>query len=140
MSFWGTFIAKQNGNEDDLLESIRYQLTVLLNSEAPMRVLPKQYKEVQLSNFSFGLDAAYSVSSQVNKEQFSRSLEKWVRAFEPRLSEVSVFVKESDPSKNIMKFSLMAKVDVKNGEHVFLFDSSISLSSQSAKMEGQEVV
>ncbi|MBY5947679.1 type VI secretion system baseplate subunit TssE [Photobacterium rosenbergii] len=140
MSFWGTFIAKQNGNEDDLLESIRYQLTVLLNSEAPMRVLPKQYKEVQLSNFSFGLDAAYSVSSQVNKEQFSRSLEKWVRAFEPRLSEVSVFVKESDPSKNIMKFSLMAKVDVQNGEHVFLFDSSISLSSQSAKMEGQEVV
>lgn len=140
MSFWGTFIAKQNGNEDNLLESIRYQLTVLLNSEAPMRVLPKQYKEVQLSNFSFGLDAAYSVSSQVNKEQFSRSLEKWVRAFEPRLSEVSVFVKESDPSKNIMKFSLMAKVDVQNGEHVFLFDSSISLSSQSAKMEGQEVV
>ena len=140
MSFWGTFIAKQNGNEDDLLESIRYQLTVLLNSEAPMRVLPKQYKEVQLSNFSFGLDAAYSVSSQVNKEQFSRSLEKWVRAFEPRLSEVSVFVKESDPSKNVMKFSLMAKVDVQNGEHVFLFDSSISLSSQSAKMEGQEVV
>ena len=140
MSFWGTFIAKQNGNEDDLLESIRYQFTVLLNSEAPMRVLPKQYKEVQLSNFSFGLDAAYSVSSQVNKEQFSRSLEKWVRAFEPRLSEVSVFVKESDPSKNVMKFSLMAKVDVQNGEHVFLFDSSISLSSQSAKMEGQEVV
>ena len=140
MTFWGTFIAKQNGNEDDLLESIRYQLTVLLNSEAPMRVLPKQYKEVQLSNFSFGLDAAYSVSSQVNKEQFSRSLEKWVRAFEPRLSEVSVFVKESDPSKNVMKFSLMAKVDVQNGEHVFLFDSSISLSSQSAKMEGQEVV
>lgn len=140
MSFWGTFIAKQNGNEEQLLESIRYQLTVLLNSEAPMRVLPKQFKEVQLSNFSFGLDAAYSVSSQVNKEQFSRSLEKWVSAFEPRLSEVSVFVKESDPSKNIMKFSLMAKVDVKNGEHVFLFDSSISLSSQSAKMEGQEVV
>ena len=140
MSFWGTFIAKNHGNEEDLLESIRYQLTVLLNSEAPMRVLPKQFKEVQLSNFSFGLDAAYSVSSQVNKEQFSRSLEKWVRAFEPRLSEVSVFVKESDPSKNIMKFSLMAKVDVKNGEHVFLFDSSISLSSQSAKMEGQEVV
>lgn len=140
MSFWGTFIAKQNGNEEQLLESIRYQLTVLLNSEAPMRVLPKQFKEVQLSNFSFGLDAAYSVSSQVNKEQFSRSLEKWVSTFEPRLSEVSVFVKESDPSKNIMKFSLMAKVDVKNGEHVFLFDSSISLSSQSAKMEGQEVV
>ncbi|MGF1734183.1 type VI secretion system baseplate subunit TssE [Photobacterium satsumensis] len=140
MSFWGTFIAKQKGNEEQLLESIRYQLTVLLNSEAPMRVLPKQFKEVQLSNFSFGLDAAYSVSSQVNKEQFSRSLEKWVSAFEPRLSEVSVFVKESDPSKNIMKFSLMAKVDVKNGEHVFLFDSSISLSSQSAKMEGQEVV
>ncbi|MGF1681924.1 type VI secretion system baseplate subunit TssE [Photobacterium minamisatsumaniensis] len=147
MSFWRTFIdqreasnGQKTNSDDELLESIRYQLTVLLNSEAPMRTLPKQFKEVQLSNFSFGLDAAYSVSSQVNKEQFSRSLEKWVRAFEPRLSEVSVFVNESDPHKNVMKFSLMARVNIPNGEHVFLFDSSISLSSQTAKMEGQEIV
>ncbi|PSW21400.1 type VI secretion system baseplate subunit TssE [Photobacterium sanctipauli] len=147
MSFWGTFIAQRDtesgrviSSDEALLESIRYQLTALLNSEAPMRTLPKQFKEVQLSNFCFGLDAAYSVSSQVNKDQFSRSLEKWVSTFEPRLSEVSVVVNETDPSKNVMKFSLMARVNVRNGEHVFLFDSSISLSSQTAKMEGQEVV
>ena len=141
MSFWSTFIdQRETTSDDDLLESVRYQLTALLNSEAPMRTLPKPFTEVQLSNFSFGLDTAYSVSSQVNKEQFSRSLEKWVRAFEPRLSEVSVFVNETDPSKNVMSFSLMAKVETSSGNHVFLFDSDISLSSQTAKMEGQEVV
>lgn len=139
MSFWGTFIDK-GASGDSLLESVRYQLNVLLNSEAPMRALPEGFEQVEASNFCFGLDSAYSISSQMNKDQFSRSLEKWVRTFEPRLSDVSVFVEETDPSKNVMCFSLMAKIETENGSHMFLFDSSISLSSQMAKMEGQEVV
>lgn len=139
MSFWKTFIHK-GSNSDLVLESIRYQLTALLNSEAPMRVLPEGFEEVTASNFSFGLDSAHSISSQINHDQFARSLEKWVQTFEPRLTEVSVFVEESDPTKNIMSFSLMAKADTGNGSHVFLFDSNISLSDQTAKMEGQEVV
>ncbi|TDO98033.1 type VI secretion system baseplate subunit TssE [Marinomonas balearica] len=139
MSFWGTFIDKGASN-DSLLESIRYQLTSLLNSEAPMRFLPEGFSEVAASNFSFGLDSAHSISSQINHDQFARSLEKWIRTFEPRLTDVSVFIEESDPTKNIMSFSLMAKVDTGAGSHVFLFDSNISLSNQVANMEGQEVV
>ncbi|ADZ90059.1 type VI secretion system baseplate subunit TssE [Marinomonas mediterranea] len=139
MSFWGTFI-DQGASNDSLLESIRYQLTSLLNSEAPMRALPEGFDEVKSSNFSFGLDSAHSISSQINHDQFSRSLEKWIKTFEPRLTDVSVFIEESNPSKNIMSFSLMAKVDTGDGSHVFLFDSNISLSNQVARMEGQEVV
>lgn len=139
MSFWGTFLNKTSKDEG-LLESVRYQLNVLLNSEAPMRSIPEGYEQVEASNFCFGLDSAYSISSQMNKDQFSRLLEKWIRTFEPRLSEVSVFVEETDPSRNVMCFSLMAKVETGSGSHMFLFDSNISLSSQMAKMEGQEVV
>lgn len=139
MSFWSTFIHPEPV-QDELLESIRYQLNVLMNSEAPMRKLPDGYQEIAKSNYCFGLDSIYSISSQVNKDQFARSLEKLVRAFEPRLSAVSVVIEESDPSQNIINFSLMAKVETEQGSHTFLFDSNISLMNQVAKMEGQEVV
>lgn len=139
MSFWSTFI-HQEPVQDELLESIRYQLNVLLNSEAPMRKLPDGYAEIAKSNYCFGLDSIYSISSQVDKDQFARSLEKLVRAFEPRLSDVSIVIEESDPTSNVIHFSLMAKVESGQTSHTFLFDSNISLLNQVAKMEGQEVV
>lgn len=88
----------------------------------------------------FGLDSMYSISSQLDHDQFARSVEQWVRSFEPRLSEISVFLEDSDPRKNMICFSLMAKLKTPNGNHVFLFDSNISLSNQIASLEGQEVV
>lgn len=140
MIFWNTFLKHEEEVGDELLGAIRYQLTALLNSEAPMMGLPKGFREVEISNMRFGLDSAYSISSQMDKDQFARSVEHWVRAFEPRLDEVSVFIEESDPRKNMICFSLMAKIKTPNGNHVFLFDSNISLSDQVAKLEGQEVV
>lgn len=140
MIFWNTFLKSEGTVGDEMLEAIRYQLTALLNSEAPMKSLPKGFKEIEASNMRFGLDSVYSISSQMDKDQFARSVEHWVRAFEPRLAEVSVFIEESDPRKNMICFSLMAKIKTPNGNHVFLFDSNISLSDQVAKLEGQEVV
>jgi type VI secretion system protein ImpF len=142
MSFWKTFVkkSKSTSERDDLLDSIHYQLTTLLNSEAPMRLIPSVYTETQRSIYCFGLDNSQSQSSQVEQDQFSRALERLIRSFEPRLSDVSVFVQEGDQTKNAICFSIMAKVDTPAGEHVFLFDSNISLSNQQATMEGQEVV
>ncbi|USD66345.1 type VI secretion system baseplate subunit TssE [Vibrio sp. SCSIO 43136] len=139
MSFWSTFLDKSDSN-DSLLESVRYQLTALLNSEAPMRKVSHQFPNVEASILGFGLDCAHSVSSQVDHDQFARSMESWVKRYEPRLSEVSVFVEESDPNKNLLCFSLMAKMSTEKGDHVFLFDSNISITRQTAKLEGQEVV
>lgn len=152
MMFWKTFVKKPNPKTtgsvgspnanagDELLDAIHYQLTALLNSEAPMRLVSNSFPETQRSLYCFGLDNSQSLSSQVDQDQFSRSLERMIKAFEPRLSEVSVFVQEGDKSKNAICFSIMAKVETVNGEHVFLFDSNISLSSQSTTMEGQEIV
>lgn len=147
MMFWKTFVKKPKAanasvetGSDDLLEAIRYQLTTLLNSEAPMRLVSNAFPQVQHSLYCFGLDNSQSLSSQVDHDQFSRALERMVQAFEPRLSEVSVFVQENDHSKNAVCFSIMAKVETPKGEHVFLFDSNISLSNQLATMEGQEIV
>ncbi|WP_114764644.1 type VI secretion system baseplate subunit TssE [Vibrio rhodolitus] len=142
MTFWKTFVSNRESNSggDALLDSIHYQLTTLLNSEAPMRVVPNAFPQVQNSLFCFGLNNAQSLSSQVDHDQFARALEKMIKSFEPRLSDVSVFVQESDPSKNAVCFSIMAKVETAKGEHVFLFDSNINLSNQLATMGGQEVV
>ncbi|MCZ2720861.1 type VI secretion system baseplate subunit TssE [Marinomonas sp. 15G1-11] len=140
MIFWKAFLKSDQNKGDEILESIRYQLSTLLNSEAPMIGFSKGFREVDASNMRFGLDSSYSISSQMDKDQFARSIESWVRSFEPRLNDVSVFMEESDPRKNVICFSLMAKVKTENGNHVFLFDSNISLSDQVANLEGQEVV
>ena len=84
MSFWKTFVKKSNtsSDRDDLLESIHYQLTTLLNSEAPMRLIPSVYSETQKSIYCFGLDNSQSQSSQIEKDQFSRALERLIQSFE----------------------------------------------------------
>ncbi|UJF17204.1 type VI secretion system baseplate subunit TssE [Vibrio sp. SS-MA-C1-2] len=140
MNFGQVFLNRQGQQKQETLESIRYQLTVLLNSEAPMVTIPTHYTETLLSNFCFGLDNLHTISSQIDHQLFARSIERLVMKFESRLSSVSVLVKESDGVSNLLVFSLMANVIVDGQEHTFLFDSNISLSNHLAKIEGQEIV
>lgn len=141
MIFWKTFLQAEGvSHHDETLEAIRYQLTVLLNSEAPMLSLPKNLKQVEKSTVRFGLDSIYSISSQMDNDQFSRSMEGWIRDFEPRLSDVHVDIEEIETHKNIISFSLMARVSTETGNHALMFDSNICLANQTVSLEGQEVV
>ncbi|NLS11779.1 type VI secretion system baseplate subunit TssE [Vibrio sp. SM6] len=142
MAFWNTFIrSRQSPNDADaLLGAVHYQLTQLLNAEAPMREVSSAFPQAQGSLLCFGLESNQSVSSQIDQDQFSRALERLITAFEPRLSDVSVVVQESDGETNAILFSIMAKVDTPNGPHLFLFDSNLNLSTQQTTMEGQEIV
>lgn len=101
MIFWQTFVNRSENKpySDELLSSIHYQLTTLLNSEAPMRRIPDSFPQVQRSLLGIGLDNSQSLSSQIDNDQFSRSIEKMIKAFEPRLADVSVYVQESAPQK-----------------------------------------
>ena len=141
MMFWKTFL-NQDGDQigDDLLASVRAQLTHLLNSEAPLYPIANVFRETLHSNFRYGLDSLHTVSSQMDQDQFARQLEGWIRTFEPRLTNVAVEVVEGDASRNVITFSVMAKVKTDTGEHALLFDSSLNLGDQKVQMEGQEIV
>ncbi|GAL15257.1 hypothetical protein JCM19233_6275 [Vibrio astriarenae] len=59
---------------------------------------------MQRSLLGIGLDNSQSLSSQIDNDQFSRSIEKMIKAFEPRLADVSVYVQESAPQKTSFVF------------------------------------
>lgn len=141
MMFWKTFLAdEQDRIGDDLLASVRSQLTHLLNSEAPLLPISHPYQESLHSNYRFGLDSLHTISSQMDHEQFARQLEDWINTFEPRLQNVAVEVVEGDASRNVISFSVMAKVKTETGVHALLFDSNLNLGNQKVQMEGQEIV
>ena len=142
MVFWQTFLAREPvGNEHEaLVASVRYQLTRLLESEAPLTQLPAKLTQVERSNMRFGLDCLQSVSSQMDKDKFARRLESWIKAFEPRLSEVRVEVYERGEASNTINFSLLARLKTERGSHALVFDSHMNLSDHRVDMEGQDLV
>ncbi|GAL33778.1 hypothetical protein JCM19240_2474 [Vibrio maritimus] len=121
MMFWKTFVKKggtlgesteQSRNKkhgDDLLDAIHYQLTTLLNSEAPMRLVSSSYPEVQRSLYCFGLDNSQSLSSQIDHDQFSRALERMIKAFEPDCLRLVCLYKKVTSQKTQCVFQLWQK-------------------------------
>jgi len=142
MVFWKTFLAREpvgNGHEA-LVAAVRYQLTRLLESEAPLTLLPPRLAQVERSNMRFGLDCLQSISSQMDRDRFARQLEGWIKSFEPRLSDVRVEVYERDEANNAINFSLVARLKTERGTHALVFDSNMSLIDQKVDMEGQDLV
>ena len=142
MAFWKTFLAARvpDNAHEALVSAVEYQLSCLLNSEAPLMSLPAKLQEVEKSNLRFGLDNLHSISSLMDKEAFSRQVEKWVMAFEPRLSAVTVEVYQRDAQRNRISFSLLAQLKTERGLHTLTFDSSINLTDQRVEIEGQDLV
>ena len=125
---------------DEQIASIRDQLTRFLESEAPLVAWPERLKQVECSNMRFGLDCIHSISSQMDKTRFSRQLEGWLKAFEPRLSNIRVEAYEHDERSNLINFSVSAHLNTERGRHALVFDSNISLANQKADVGEQEFV
>ncbi|MBY4677081.1 type VI secretion system baseplate subunit TssE [Marinobacterium arenosum] len=142
MVFWNTFLAEAPvaDEHEALVASVRYQLSRLLESEAPLTTLPAKLAQVERSNMRFGLDCLQSISSQMDKDQFARQLESWIKSFEPRLVDVSVEVYERDETNNAINFSLLARLKTDRGLHALVFDSNMNLADQKVDMEGQDLV
>ncbi|MFC6670682.1 type VI secretion system baseplate subunit TssE [Marinobacterium aestuariivivens] len=142
MLFWKTFLADEDVGDDHdaLVASVRHQLGCLLESEAPLCTLPNRLPEVARSNLRFGLDCLQSLSSQMEPDRFAHQLEAWVRAFEPRLTEVRVEVYERDELNNAVSFSLLAKLKTDRGPQALVFDSRLNLRDLRVRMETQDLV
>ncbi len=144
MIFWRAFLSKKNYDDprEELIESVRYHLVRLLESEAPLVSLSPKLVECEKSSFRFGIENIQSISSQMDMEQFSSQIENWVKVFEPRLSEVITEVFERDDESNSIDFSLTVRLNddriTNEKERELAFDSRISLAHQQISMEEQD--
>lgn len=142
MSFWNAFLNhdKTMDSADELVRSVEYQLAALFGSEAPLTSVSHRFKEVRHSNYCYGLESIHSISSQMNRDEFTRYVRKLIQGFEPRLSDVSIEVFERDEMKNRINFSLTARLKTRQGIRVVEFDSDIRLADQTTQVEGQDIV
>lgn len=142
MLFWKAFLASEESLDavEERIAAIRYQMTRFLESEAPLVAWSERLKHVECSNMRFGLDCIQSISSQMDKTRFSRQLEGWLKAFEPRLSNIRVEAYEHDEGSNLINFSVLAHLNTEQGRHALVFDSNISLANQKADVGEQEFV
>ena len=144
MIFWRAFLAKKTYDDprQELIESVRYHLTRLLETEAPLVALSPKLVECETSSFRFGIENIQTISSQMDKDQFANQVENWIKTFEPRLSDVVTEVFERNDDSNAIDFSLSVRLNderIENEkERELSFESRLSLAHQQISMEEQD--
>ncbi|AYV20021.1 MULTISPECIES: type VI secretion system baseplate subunit TssE [Vibrio] len=136
MSFYNAFI--QSSRQDDEIDDIRYHLTRLLESEAPLIAVENSLSEVRRSSFTFGITDVQLLTANLDQTQLARKIETWLTTYEPRLSDVSVEMLERREGQNCIQFTIVAKHLSQDGEQTLVFDSKIALGDFSAKISEEE--
>ncbi|MCY9852705.1 type VI secretion system baseplate subunit TssE [Vibrio mediterranei] len=136
MSFYNAFI--QSSRQDDEIDDIRYHLTRLLESEAPLIAVENSLSEVRRSSFTFGITDVQLLTANLDQTQLARKIEAWLTTYEPRLSDVSVEMLERREGQNCIQFTIVAKHLSQDGEQTLVFDSKIALGDFSAKISEEE--
>jgi type VI secretion system protein ImpF len=136
VSFYNAFI--QSSRQDDEIDDIRYHLTRLLESEAPLIAVENSLSEVRRSSFTFGITDVQLLTANLDQTQLARKIETWLTTFEPRLSDVSVEMLERREGQNCIQFTIVAKHLSQDGEQTLVFDSKIALGDFSAKISEEE--
>ncbi|EDL54257.1 type VI secretion system baseplate subunit TssE [Vibrio mediterranei] len=136
MSFYSAFI--QSSRQDDEIDDIRYHLTRLLESEAPLIAVENSLSEVRRSSFTFGITDVQLLTANLDQTQLARKIETWLTTYEPRLSDVSVEMLERREGQNCIQFTIVAKHLSQDGEQTLVFDSKIALGDFSAKISEEE--
>ncbi|ASI91133.1 type VI secretion system baseplate subunit TssE [Vibrio mediterranei] len=136
MSFYSAFI--QSSRQDDEIDDIRYHLTRLLESEAPLIAVENSLSEVRRSSFTFGITDVQLLTANLDQTQLARKIETWLITYEPRLSDVSVEMLERREGQNCIQFTILAKHLSQDGEQTLVFDSKIALGDFSAKISEEE--
>ncbi|MCW8344585.1 GPW/gp25 family protein [Vibrio sp. ZSDZ65] len=138
MTFYQAFISPTHTSNDNELDDIRYHLTKLLESEAPLMAISSYYQEVRRSNYAFGITDVQLLNANLDQAQLAKRLESWLITFEPRLSDVSVEMVERHEGCNAILFTIIARYASSKGKKTLIFDSKIALSDFSAQLSEED--
>src|SRR3954453_4830900 len=78
-------------------------VAALLNTRRAEEAFDPDFEQATKSLLAFGVAdfTSYNLKSSLDQERVRRSIEKAIRQFEPRLTQVVVTVKEPDPLKPV---------------------------------------
>jgi type VI secretion system protein ImpF len=118
--------------------SVCRDLTALLNTRRAEQDFDPVYTEAANSLLSFGITdfTSYNLKSGLEQEQVRRSMERAIRQFEPRLTQVEVSVAEPDPLRPVLQFQISALLRIEPADEPVVFDATLQRESRRIAVSG----
>jgi type VI secretion system lysozyme-like protein len=107
-------------------DGVARDLTNLLNVRRSDADIPEEYAETNSSVAAYGLRDLSSAPIQPN--QIGRAIEKVVKVFEPRLSQITVLVVKQSHHRLEFRISAVLQTDLHN--EPVLFDAALPMDSR----------
>ena len=122
----------------ELKASICRDLGFLLNTRRAEEDFAPVYAEATNSLLTFGITdfTAYNLKSDTDQQQVRRSIERAIRQFEPRLTQVEVSVEKPDPLRPVLQFQIAALMRIEPAAEPVVFDATLQRESRRIAVSG----
>src|SRR5271165_6555243 len=124
--------------ERDLKDSLCRDLTAVLNTRRAEEDFPASYEEATNSLLSFGVAdfTAHDLKGGADQERLRLSMERAIRRFEPRLTDVTVTMEPPDPLRPVLQFQIAAMLRIQPASEPVLFDVTLHRDSRRMAVSG----
>jgi type VI secretion system protein ImpF len=125
----------------EMNKPLRRDLEWLLNARRTPIAAPSTATELSRSVYNFGLPdfTNYSLKSDDEKRHLAQVIETAILNFEPRLTGVTVTVREASAVSRVLKFHIEALLRVEPAPERVFFDAKLELSTSQYRVEGDSV-
>ncbi|WP_182084184.1 type VI secretion system baseplate subunit TssE [Aureimonas sp. ME7] len=122
----------------DLRESLRRDLERLLNTRRPPASPPAELDDLKDSLVAFGTDGFFvtGLVTDHQRAEFAAAMERRIRLFEPRLSDLSVStLPPRHPSERSLRLRIEAVYRAQEGMPPIAFETAVDPSTQRFRVE-----
>jgi type VI secretion system protein ImpF len=122
----------------ELKASLCRDLTALLNTRRAEQDFDAAFEESANSILTFGIMdfTAFNLRNRIDQETVRLSIERSIRRFEPRLTNVSVTVEDTDPARPMLRFEISAVIRINGYSEDVYFDAALYRDSRRVSVSG----
>ena len=121
-----------------LRDSVCRDLAALLNTRRAEQDFDPAFEETANSLLTFGISdfTSMNLTNGIEQETVRCSIERAIRKFEPRLSQVSVVLEEPDTANPILRLQIEALLRVGSWREPVSFDATLHRDSRRIAVSG----
>ena len=122
----------------ELKASLCRDLTGLLNTRGAEQDFDSAYEQSANSILTFGIMdfTAFNLRNRIDQETVRLSIERSIRRFEPRLTNVSVTVEDTDPARPMLRFEISAVIRINSYSEDVRFNAALYRDSRRVSVSG----
>jgi len=135
----GTIGSIRPGTLAALYVAVQRDLEMLLNTRRAEQPVPAGYLQCCNSILNYGLPdlSLYSLRTSADQHRLRKSIEAAIKIFEPRLSNVSVFLDGWDERRPVLRFRVEAVLRADTTLEPVVFDTEFRLESGRFGVKGR---